>query len=272
MKISCSVLNLILVLVGLALPVRAALDEVEVSGLFKEGSDLFKEANEVYAADASQAEDLYEKAALRFERVVREGGIENGKLYYNIGNAYFRAGDLGRSILNFRKAEQFNPNDPNVQQNLAYARSQRKDELAEKGKTKMMHILLFWHYDFSFEQRFTLFAVCFALLWIAVGVRLFAPRPFLKWIIGLAGLASAVLGISLVVESLAIKNERPGVVLAEAVTARKGDSESYEASFQEPLHAGAEFVLVEERKNWVQVELPDGRTCWLPSGAVAMVR
>jgi hypothetical protein len=38
------------------------------------------------------------------------------------------------------------------------------------------------------------------------------------------------------------------------------------------LHAGAEFVLVEERKNWVQVELPDGRTCWLPSGAVAMVR
>ena len=46
MKISCSVLSLILVLVGLALPVRAALDDVEVSGLFKEGSDLFKEANE----------------------------------------------------------------------------------------------------------------------------------------------------------------------------------------------------------------------------------
>lgn len=272
MKIQRSLFTIFLVMVALALPALAALDELETSGLFKEGSDLFKEANEAYAADPSKAEELYEKAALRFERVATEGGIENGKLYYNIGNAYFRAGDLGRSILNYRKAEQFNPNDSNVQQNLVYARSQRKDELAEKGKTKVMRTLMFWHYDFSFGQRFALFAVCFVLLWSAAGVRLFAPRQFLKWIIGLAGLASVVLGVSLLVESLAIKNERPGVVLAEAITARKGDSESYEASFQEPLHAGAEFVLVEERKNWVQVELPDGRTCWLPSSAVALVR
>ena len=60
--------------------------------------------------------------------------------------------------------------------------------------------------------------------------------------------------------------------MAEEVTARKGDSTSYEASFQDPLHAGAEFLLVEERNDWVHVELPDGRRCWLPAQSIAMVR
>ena len=74
------------------------------------------------------------------------------------------------------------------------------------------------------------------------------------------------------IETVSIRNNRPGVVIVEEVTARKGDSESYEASFQEPLHSGAEFVLVEERNSWTHVELPDGRRCWLPADAVAMVR
>ncbi len=272
MKIPVLLLVILAVLAGSAGPARAAMDKLEVSGLFKEGSDLFKKANELYAGAPEDARDLYRKAAMRFERVVKEGEVENGKLFYNIGNAYFRAGDLGRAILNYRKAEQFTPNDQNVRQNLEYARSQRKDALEGGDQTKALRTLLFWHYDFSFSQRFLLFAGAFAGLWIAAAVRLVARRPFLKWIIGIAAVLSVALGVSLLVESFAIRSERPGVVVVEEVTARKGDSESYEASFEEPLHAGAEFLVVEERSAWIHVELPDGRRCWLPTTAVAMVR
>lgn len=257
---------------GFTSELRAELNELEASGLFKEGSDLFEEANEALAADPAKAEELYRKAALRFERVVREGGVENGKLYYNIGNAYFRAGDLGRAILNYRKAEQFDPNDRNVRQNLQFARSKRKDQLGEMEEAKPLRALLFWHHDFSFRQRFFLFAVVFVAMWSAAAVCIFVKRPFLRWVIGIAALLSLVLGASLLAESIKLATERPGVVVADEVTARKGDSESYEASFQEPLHAGAEFELVEERGDWVQVELPDGQRCWLPERAVAMVR
>jgi len=251
---------------------RAALDDLEMSGLYKEGSDLFQEANELSGNKPEEAKTLYEKSAMRFERIVREGGVENGKLYYNIGNAYFRADDLGRAILNYRKAEQFNPNDANVQQNLEYARGRRKDALGEQVDKRVLKTLLFWHYDFSFGQRFVLFSIVFVGLWIAAAARLFVRRPFLRWIIAITVGLSLVLAASLIIESLTIRNQRPGVVVAEEVTARKGDSESYEVSFQEPLHAGAEFLLVEERNKWVQVELPDGRRCWLPTRAVAMVR
>lgn len=251
---------------------RAELGELEQSGLFKEGSDLFQQANDVSVSDPERAAELYRGAAMRFERIVREGGVENGKLYYNIGNARFRAGDLGLAILNYRRAEQFDPNDLNLQQNLGFARSRCKDEFGETEQAKVLHTVLFWHYDFSFGQRFGLFAVAFVVLWAAAALRLIAKRPFLPWVIGIAGLVSVALGASLVAESIVIRGTRPGVVVAEEVVARKGDSETYEASFQEPLHAGTEFVLVEERGDWLQVELPDGRRCWLPAKDVGLVR
>lgn len=264
---------LVLSLPGLT---QAAPDQVELSGLFKEGGDLFQQANALHDEDPAEARTLYQQAALRFERVVGEGGIHNGKIYYNIGNAYFRAGDLGRAILNYRRAAQYAPNDRNIEQNLAYARSQRLDQLAEVEFGGPLKALLFWHYDFSFGQRFALFALVFVGMWAAAATVLFIRRPFLKWIIGIGALGSVALGASLLVESWHLQNRRPGVVVAEEVVARKGDSASYEASFQEPLHAGAEFLVVEERPSWIQVELhlPDGERprCWLPKSAVAMVR
>jgi tetratricopeptide (TPR) repeat protein len=258
-------------LTGVA-PAAAALGEMEAGALLVEGEGLFQQANELSASSPEQAKELYRKAAMRFERIVRDGGIANGKLYYNIGNAYFRAGDIGRGILNYRRAEQFIPNDTNLQQNLAYARSRRKDSLGEREEERVFRTLMFWHYDLSFGQRFALFALSFGTIWGAAAARLFHQRPFLKWIIGIAAVVAVTLGVSLILESRALSEERPGVVVAAEVVARKGDSTTYEASFRDPLHAGTEFLVIEEREEWIHAELPDGRQCWLPAQAVGLVR
>lgn len=255
-----------------AVPATAALTEMEASALLVEGGGLFQQANEMSASAPDAAKELYLKAAMRFERIVRDGGVGNGQLYYNIGNAYFRAGDLGRGILNYRRAEQFIPNDTNLQQNLAFARSRRKDSLGESEEDRVFRTLMFWHHDFSFGQRFGLFAVVFVTLWGAATARLFFPRPFLKWVIGIAAAVALPLGVSLLAEARTLEKERPGVVLSGEVIARKGDSTTYEASFRDPLHAGTEFLVVEEREKWIHAELPDGRRCWLPSQAVELVR
>ena len=246
--------------------------ELNVESLLEEGNDLFQKANELTVDDPEKAKDLYLKSALRFERITRDGEVENGKIYYNIGNAYFRADDLGRAILNYRRAEQFTPNDHNIQQNLSYARKRRKDALGETEETKVLQTLLFWHYDFSFSQRFTFFVTVFLTFWTAAATLIFLKRPFLKWIMGTTAILSVVFGVSLVTESRTIQSKRPGVIISDEIIARKGDSESYEASFQEPLHAGTEFTLIENRQNWLHIELIDGRQCWLPEVAISMVR
>ena len=68
----------------------ANLDPAEVADLFSQAKLFFRQANEVVEKNPLRAADLYGKSALRYERIIREGGIRNGKLYYNLGNVYFR--------------------------------------------------------------------------------------------------------------------------------------------------------------------------------------
>lgn len=251
---------------------RAELSESEIGDLFSQGKELFRRANDLMHEDAVKSRELYGKAALRFERIVREGGIRNGKLYYNLGNAYFRVNDIGRAILNYRLAQQFIPNDPNLQQNLDYARKRRMDRVEVSQKSKALRAAFFWHYDFSTKTRSTVFMLAFLLVWVAAGVRLFWRRATLNWIMGVSAVISLLFLASLIAESVSRGQSAAGVVIAEEAVARKGDSESYEPSFKEPLHSGTEFDVVEDRGEWLHVRLADSRTCWLPLKVAGLVK
>jgi hypothetical protein len=260
-----------LILLATATAVRA-LEQSEIASLLNEGNELFRQANQKAAVEPQQAIESYGKAVLRFERIVNEGGIENGGLYYNIGNAYFRMKDIGRAILNYRRAQRYIPNDPNLRQNLAYARARRSDSIEERQQMRVLKTLFFWHYDLSTRTRARLFMIAFGLLWGCALARLFVRRPTLSRLIWLFFLAAGFMAGSLTTELVHDRKVRPGVIVAGEVVARKGDSETYEPSFKDPLHAGTEFVLVEDRKDWYQVDLMDGRKCWVPAVSVGMVR
>ena len=54
-------------------------------------------------AQPSYQESDFEGALSSYLRVV-EAGLESGEVYYNIGNAYFKVGDLARAILYYERA------------------------------------------------------------------------------------------------------------------------------------------------------------------------
>ena len=278
-----SILTACLVLLLLPMPLLAEdspanLTASEISDLFSQGKEFFRQANETSATDATDATDataareLYQKAALRFERIANEGGVDNGKLYYNIGNAYFRMKDIGRAILSYRRAELYAPNDANLQQNLAYALQRRQDEVEVQAQRKIMHTLFFWHYDISARSRAWMLGGAFASAWVFATLLLFTRRPWMKWVAGISAVVAVALLASLIIEAGTSANSRSGVIIAESTVARKGDSTSYEPSFQDSLHAGTEFRLLEDRGAWLNIALADGRQCWLPREDVELVR
>lgn len=244
----------------------------EISDLYSQAKELFRSADALASTDAQEAMVLYKRAAMRFERIVREGGIQNGKLYYNIGNIYFRTRDIGRAILNYRRAQQYIPNDPNLQQNLDFARSRRLDRVEEKQETRILKTLFFWHYDLATRTRVFVFSFSFMLLWVFAATRIFLRKAFLAWCIAFAAALSVLFAVSLVSEFAHLEGTRPGVVISSEVIARKGNSETYQPSFKEPLHAGTEFALLEDRGSWYHIELPDARRCWVPDDDVELVR
>ena len=244
----------------------------DISRLFHEASSMFAEADKLASSDPDKAKSLYQKSIARFDRIIKEGGIENGKLYYNIGNTYFRIKDIGRAILYYRRAEQYLGNDINLQQNLEFARNTRKDQIKEKQKTKILKTLFFWHYDLSAKTRLILFTLSFGLLWTFAAIYIFIKKPVFKWMISITAALSLLFAGSFIIEYITLQKSIPGVIIRQQVIARKGNSESYEKSFKEPLHAGTEFTLLEHRGSWLRIELPDARTCWLPAADVELVR
>ena len=72
-------------------------------------------------------------------------------------------------------------------------------------------------------------------------------------------------------EALSQSEITGGVILADEVIARKGNSETYQPSFEAPLHTGTEFEMIEKREDWFHVSLSDGRKCWLPQHSVGLI-
>jgi hypothetical protein len=250
----------------------AAMSRDEMQRLLAEATGFFNEASAKAGTDDASARDLYQKALLRFTRLVDEGGVRNGRLYYDLGNTQFHLGKLGEAILAYKRAQLYAPGDPNLQQNLEFARGKRVDKIEEKERTKVLRILFFWHYDLPSSLRLGLFAAAFAALFLSAAARLLWKRGFLPWILGISLAVALLFAASLAADSLALFTEREGVILRPEVTARKGNALSYEASFQEPLHEGTEFLLREERTSWYYVELADGRLCWVPTETAGLVR
>ena len=244
----------------------------EISRLFHEANRMFAEADKLAVSDQEKATALYKKSIIRFDRIIKEGGIENGKLYYNLGNIYFRTKDIGRAILNYRRAAQYIGNDVNLQQNLEFARNTRKDQIEEKQQTKILKTLLFWHYDSSAKIRLILFTASFIPLWLFSIWCIFIKKSFFKWSISITAALSFLFAGSLLIDYVALQKSIPGVIISQEVVARKGNSESYKKSFKDPLHAGTEFTLIEHRGNWLHVVVPGDRTCWLPATDVELVR
>ena len=248
------------------------LTESEKKELYGQGQEFFHQATEISASNPETAKDLYAKALLRLNSLVEQGDVRNGKLFYNIGNINFLLDDIGRALLNYRRAEQYIPNDPNLVKNLAYARNMRQDKLEIKDQKKIQQTLFFFHYDLGTQTRLILFGIAYVFFWIFAGVKIFSQRPYTTWALAIAVFFALLFGISLSVEKYQATRNLEGVILAPEIMARQGDAESYQPSFEDPLHAGTEFILLEERGAWWQLELPDGRNCWIPSSSGALVR
>ena len=241
----------------------------------QETEALFREANKAYDSgfglEDGERRQAFEIAARNYEQIIEQADIENGYLYYNLGNAYFHLGQPGRAIVNYRRAQRFLPNFPELRENLSAAIAKRKDRIDERPAASISRTLFFWHYILSFRLKVMLFAVFFGLIWVLLIIKLFHGRLAIKLGIGVSIFLAAILGSSVVTQRYADSHDEHGVIIVEEVYARKGPYEKAESRFDNPLHEGTEFTVLEEREHWYRVKLDSGDKAWLPKEACELI-
>ncbi len=210
---------------------------------------------------------MYAEAARQYEFLVAEEGVRNGHLFYTLGNCWFMAGDAGRAILNYRRAEELMPNNADLRHNLTAARGLRTDLIPEKEPHPLAVRLLGWHINTPTTLRWRLFAACWLLFWSAWFWTTRSAKKEPRITAVATGIFSAVLLASLLTETVQARKAQPGVVTAREVLARKGDGDIYAPAFLEPLHSGTEFQTLSVRGQWRHIRLADGQTCWIPMNA-----
>ena len=78
-------------------------------------------------AEFEQANKLYEQgkfkeAAAAYQTLI-DRGAESPTIYYNLGNAWYKAGQNGRAVAAYLHTERLAPRDPNVRFNLNFVRN-----------------------------------------------------------------------------------------------------------------------------------------------------
>jgi len=208
--------------------------------------------------DSEMTESKFAAAALEFESCAANG-IRAGLSWYNAGNAWFKAGEIGRAIANYRQAQTRTPFDERVAMSLEAARALRLDSFSnDRG---------------SIETPIRWQKAMFSLLWlVSFGLALFWIRYRNRvWLTVSGVLFGAVIMQGLLLGWDFIAGPDEGVLIVDEVYGRKGPGYSYLSSYADPLHNGMELSLLEVRGEWLLASLEDGSDCWLPREAVQIL-
>ena len=251
------------ILCGLSvISASAAMREGQPLLLLEKANSMFEQA--VTGQDEQAMQGYYQQAIDAYEQLVT-AGVRNAKLYYNLGNAYFRINDLGRAILQYRRGLQLEPGNRRLQANLQYALSRRLDQIEVKATTRrsLTARLLFWHDDLSLHAQVTLALVAFWLIWGCAIAYRFRPHASFLGGVAIAAFCFALLASSSALVHMQNTAVRHGVIVAREAPVRKGNGDSYALQFPRPLHLGAEFEVIENRPHWLHVRLDNGATGWI---------
>ena len=219
----------------------------------------FNRGNQLYASkDYAGAAKSYEEA--------RACGA-NAAVEYNLGNAWFKQGRMGRAILSYRRARFLAPRDADVASNLAFARQYRVDKLPTipsplaRAMDQIFHLL-------SLREAAILGAVAgflAALLAAAWIVRRWTALAIAATVIALVAL------FGFVTQQVwnAELDEHPAVVIATEVNALSGPSEDAKEILQ--LHDGTEVRIREARGDFDLVQLPGGTGGWVKKSEIERI-
>lgn len=216
------------------------------------------------AANKLYEEGKFNEAATAYERLL-QGGQAAPALYFNWGNALFKAGRIGRAVAAYRQAEDLAPRDPDVRANLRFARNQVQGPTLRAGlRERALRLLSLTEWSWLTATGFW----CWFGLLVMRQVRPATRRTLRNWVF-LAALVTLILGTGLGLSLHARLAERSAIVIVSDATVRNGPFEESPAAFT--ARDGAELRVLDQKDGWLQVTAGPRRLGWLPRTQVIVL-
>lgn len=234
--------------------------------------------NKVDSGSVTAANQLIEaghftEATQIYEQLIAEG-VEDSIVYYNLGNAYYNQGDLGRAILNYERALQLSPRDGDIQANLTLARSQVQDPFAEVAPGPMVIIARLTSNWLNINETAFLILVFWfmtGMLFLA-GLEIRQPkrRQLVFMITTVVFFLTIIGGLSLGGRLFTTQEQPEGVIVVNGISV--SDQPGREDATGLALPSGTTVNLTEVRGDWAHLTAPgNSQQGWIPLQAVETV-
>ena len=216
-------------------------------------------------AETAYSQEDYTRVIELYEDILAHYGA-SGDIYYNLGNAYYKAGMIAPAILNYERALLMNPGDKDIRFNL---------EIAKLGKVDRIEPLDEFFLTRWFRAVQNLFSVD---TWASVGITGFILFIgclilffFSKWMrLKKTGFYAGIMLFFVVIcsnlfawnQKKAIIERRSAIIFAPTVTIK--NSPDVSGTDLVVLHEGTKAFIKSTFGEWYEIELEDGNVGWIP--------
>ena len=222
--------------------------------------------------DSAYMKNDYASAIQIYEALLNRG--EAADIYYNLGNSYYKAGDIAKAILNYERALLLQPGNGDIRANLEIARSKTVDKVEPVPEIFFVSWTKSLINSMSVDSWAVCGVVCFILLIVSLYLFIFSKQIVLKK----AGFISSIvfLAVTILANVFAnqqkdeLTNRNSAIVINPSVTVRSTPSESGTSLFI--LHEGHKVGVKDgSMKDWKEIRLEDGKVGWVPASAIEII-
>ena len=216
-------------------------------------------------ADSAYVQERYDQAISLYNKLLETGA--SASVYYNLGNAYYRTGDMAHAILAYERAYLMEPGDADIRFNLQLARTKTIDKIVPESE--MFFITWFrqmidWY---SADQWGRAVVVCFALFVVSLLLYFFAGRMLWRKVGFGVGVCTLILAVLFHIfayqqqQKLLVRTH--AIVMSSSLTVKSTPSTSGTDLFV--LHEGTKVEITDDTmKDWKEIRLADGKVGWVP--------
>jgi tetratricopeptide (TPR) repeat protein len=222
--------------------------------------------------DSAYIRNDYVAAIQIYEALLKKG--DSAEILYNLGNSYYKAGDIAKAILNYERALLLQPDNSDIRANLEIARSKTIDKVVPVPDIFFISWIKSLINSLSINVWARVGITCFILLLISIYIYFFSK--YIKWrkisfIFGAVFFVSTILAnIFAFYQRETLLERNQAIVLAPSITVRSTPSEDGTSLFI--LHEGHKVEIKDNTmREWKEIKLEDGKVGWVPISSIEVI-
>lgn len=224
------------------------------------------EANSKYSAEDYHAADSL------YQLVIHEEGVSSA-VYYNLGNTKYKLGEIGPAILYYERALLLDPDNEDTKFNLEMAKLKTTDKIEELDNFFVAE----WNNSVKESMSSNAWAyssiVFFLITLIGAGLYFFSRIGWLRKVSFFGGIVSLLFCIICFIYAGSQKKELiahdTAIIFAPSVTGKGAPDNSGTDLFL--LHEGTKVKVKNKLNGWVEIQISDGNTGWIPETALEVI-